>query len=139
MQKGIASTGSTWKKMPAKAFMMSIRNDTCVDYNRAGVPLIEIVTEPDIRSGEEAYAYLTELRKLLRYLEICDGNMEEGSMRCDANISVRKKGDAKLGTKVEVKNLNSIRNVKRAIEHEAKRMIGLLQNGRTYHPANPQL
>lgn len=102
---------------------------TCVDYNRAGVPLIEIVTEPDIRSGDEAYAYLTVLRRLLRYLEICDGNMEEGSMRCDANISVRKKGDEKLGTKVEVKNLNSIRNVKRAIEHEAARMIAMVQQG----------
>jgi len=106
-------------------------NNTCVDYNRAGVPLIEIVTEPDIRSGEEAYAYLTELRKLLRYLEICDGNMEEGSMRCDANISIRKKGDPKLGTRVEVKNLNSIRNVKRAIEYESKRLIDLVENGDT--------
>ncbi|THU37231.1 Asp-tRNA(Asn)/Glu-tRNA(Gln) amidotransferase subunit GatB [Niastella caeni] len=104
-------------------------NNTCVDYNRAGVPLVEIVTEPDIHSGDEAYAYLTELRKLLRYLEICDGNMEEGSMRCDANISVRKKGDPKLGTKVEVKNLNSIRNVKRAIEHEAKRLIDIVELG----------
>ncbi len=103
--------------------------NTCVDYNRAGVPLIEIVTEPDIRNGDEAYAYLTELRKLLRYLEICDGNMEEGSMRCDANISVRLKGETMLGTKVEVKNLNSIRNVKRAIEIEAKRMIDELENG----------
>lgn len=100
---------------------------TCVDLNRAGVPLIEIVTEPDIRSADEAYAYLTEIRKRLRYLEVCDGNMEEGSMRCDANISVRKKGDTKLGTKVEVKNLNSIRNVKRAIEFEAKRLIELLE------------
>jgi len=105
--------------------------NTCVDLNRAGVPLVEIVTEPDIRSGDEAYAYLTELRKLLRYLEICDGNMEEGSMRCDANVSVRKKGDPKLGTKVEVKNLNSIRNVKRAIEYEAKRMIEVIENGGT--------
>jgi aspartyl-tRNA(Asn)/glutamyl-tRNA(Gln) amidotransferase subunit B len=102
---------------------------SCVDYNRAGVPLIEIVTEPDIRSSEEAFNYLTELRKILRYLEICDGNMEEGSMRCDANVSIRKKGETKLGTKVEVKNLNSIRNVKRAIEYEAKRMIGLVENG----------
>lgn len=102
---------------------------TCVDLNRAGVPLIEIVTEPDIRSGEEAYAYLTEIRKRLRYLGICDGNMEEGSMRCDANISVRKKGDTTLGTKVEVKNLNSIRNVKRAIELEAERLISLLEKG----------
>ena len=103
--------------------------NTSVDYNRAGVPLIEIVTEPALTSGEDAYAFLTELRKLLRYLEICDGNMEEGSMRCDANISVRKKGAATLGTKVEVKNLNSIRNVKRAIEHETKRMIELVENG----------
>lgn len=102
---------------------------TCVDLNRAGVPLIEMVTEPDLRSGEEAYAYLTEVRKLLRYLEVCDGNMEEGSMRCDANISIRKKGDTKLGTKVEVKNLNSIRNVKRAIEWEAKRLIELAEAG----------
>ena len=104
-------------------------NNTCVDYNRAGVPLIEIVTEPDLRSSDEAYAYLTELRKTLRYLEICDGNMEEGSMRCDANISIRKKGDPKLGTRVEVKNLNSIRNVKRAIEFEAKRLIDIVESG----------
>jgi aspartyl-tRNA(Asn)/glutamyl-tRNA(Gln) amidotransferase subunit B len=103
--------------------------NTSVDYNRAGVPLIEIVTEPALNSGEEAYAFLSELRKLLRYLEICDGNMEEGSMRCDANISIRKKGVTTLGTKVEVKNLNSIRNVKRAIEHETRRMIELVDNG----------
>ena len=102
---------------------------TCIDYNRAGTPLIEIVSEPDLRSGTEAFAFLTEIRKLVRYLEICDGNMEEGSLRCDANISVRKKGDNKLGTKVEVKNLNSIRNVKRAIEAEAKRLIELLDAG----------
>jgi aspartyl-tRNA(Asn)/glutamyl-tRNA(Gln) amidotransferase subunit B len=106
-------------------------NNTCIDYNRAGTPLIEIVSEPDIRSSDEAYSYLTELRKLVRYLEVCDGNMEEGSFRCDANISVRKKGDTKLGTRVEVKNLNSIRNVKRAIDFEAKRLIDLLENGET--------
>jgi aspartyl-tRNA(Asn)/glutamyl-tRNA(Gln) amidotransferase subunit B len=106
-------------------------DETALDYNRAGVPLLEIVTEPDIRSGDEAYAYLTELRKLVRYLEICDGNMEEGSLRCDANISVRKMGDKKLGTRVEVKNLNSIKNVKIAIEHEASRLIALLENGET--------
>src|SRR5436190_1469295 len=103
--------------------------NTGVDFNRAGVPLIEIVSEPDIRSGEEAYAYLTELRKLVRYLEICDGNMEEGSLRCDANISVRKKGETKLGTRAEIKNLNSIRNVKRAIEFESKRMIDMFEQG----------
>lgn len=105
--------------------------NTCVDYNRAGVPLIEIVTEPVIHSAEDAFAYLTELRKLLRYVGVCDGNMEEGSMRADANVSVRKKGDTRLGTKVEVKNLNSIRNVKRAIEFEAKRLVDLLESGGT--------
>jgi len=98
-----------------------------LDFNRAGMPLLEIVTEPDLRSAEEAFAYVSEIRKLVRYLEICDGNMEEGSLRCDANVSVRKKGDEKLGTKVEVKNLNSIRNVKRAIEIEADRLIALLE------------
>lgn len=103
--------------------------NTCVDYNRAGTPLVEIVTEPDIRSADEAFAYISEIRKLVRYLEICDGNMEEGSLRCDANISVRRKGDTKLGTRVEVKNLNSIRNVKRAIEYESKRLIGMLEKG----------
>ncbi len=103
--------------------------NTCMDYNRAGVPLIEIVTEPDMHSSEEASAYLTELRKILRYLDICDGNMEEGSMRCDANVSIRLKGDKALGTKVEVKNLNSIRNTRRAIEFEARRMIVLAEQG----------
>jgi aspartyl-tRNA(Asn)/glutamyl-tRNA(Gln) amidotransferase subunit B len=105
--------------------------NSSIDYNRAGTPLIEIVSEPDLRSGEEAFAYLTEVRKLIRYLEICDGNMEEGSLRCDANISVRKKGDLKLGTRVEVKNLNSIRNVKKAIEAEAGRLIEILEAGGT--------
>ena len=105
--------------------------NTCIDYNRAGTPLIEIVSEPDLRGGDEAFAYLTEVRKLVRYLEICDGNMEEGSLRCDANISVRKKGDTKLGTRVEVKNLNSIRNVKRAIETEATRLIDMVEKGET--------
>jgi aspartyl-tRNA(Asn)/glutamyl-tRNA(Gln) amidotransferase subunit B len=107
-----------------------IPDATALDFNRAGVPLIEIVTEPDLSNADEAYAYLTELRKTLRYLEICDGNMEEGSMRCDANISVRLKGDRVLGTKVEVKNLNSIRNVKRAIEIEARRLVELHATGK---------
>lgn len=103
--------------------------NTCIDYNRAGTALIEIVTEPDISSAEEAFAYLTVIRRMVRYLGICDGNMEEGSLRCDANISVRRKGEKILGTKVEVKNLNSIRNVKRAIEAESARLIALLENG----------
>ncbi len=106
-------------------------HNTSIDYNRAGTPLIEIVSEPDLRSGDEAYSYLTELRKRVRYLEICDGNMEEGSFRCDANISVRKKGETKLGTRVEVKNLNSIRNVKRAIEYEADCLVQMLESGET--------
>ena len=103
--------------------------DTLVDLNRAGTPLLEIVTEPDLRSSAEAYQYLTEVRKLVRYLEICDGNMEEGSMRCDANISVRLKGDSKFGTKVEVKNMNSIRNVQKAIEFEINRQIEVIESG----------
>ena len=103
--------------------------DTLIDLNRAGVPLIEIVSEPDISSSEQAGAYLTELRKVLRYLEICDGNMEEGSMRCDANISVRKKGASEFGNRCEVKNLNSIRNVQRAIEYEFQRQVELVKAG----------
>src|ERR1700743_1266863 len=102
---------------------------TSVDLNRAGTPLIEMVTEPDIHSADEAYAYLTEVRKILRYLDICDGNMEEGSMRCDANISVRLKGATAYGNRCEVKNLNSIRNVQRAIEHEFNRQIQVIENG----------
>ncbi len=102
-----------------------------VDYNRAGVPLIEIVSEPDLHSGDEAAAYLTEIRKLVRTLNVCDGNMEEGSLRCDANISIRLKGDPKLGTKVEIKNLNSIRFLKKAIDHEVMRMIDMKEKGET--------
>lgn len=101
---------------------------TCIDLNRAGVPLLEIVSEPDMHTAEEAFAYVTELRKLVRHLGICDGNMEEGSLRCDANISIRLAGEKGLGTKVEVKNLNSIRNVKRAIEYEINRLIHLADN-----------
>jgi aspartyl-tRNA(Asn)/glutamyl-tRNA(Gln) amidotransferase subunit B len=93
--------------------------DSLVDLNRAGVPLLEMVSEPEIANGEEAYAYLTEVRKLVRYLDICDGNMEEGSMRCDANVSVRLKGSKTFGKKVEVKNMNSIRNVQRAIDYDS--------------------
>ena len=103
--------------------------DSLIDLNRAGTPLLEMVTEPDLRSGEEAYAYLTEVRKLVRYLDICDGNMEEGSLRCDANISVRRKGSKVFGKKVEVKNMNSFRNVQRAIDHEIKRQIDLIEAG----------
>jgi aspartyl-tRNA(Asn)/glutamyl-tRNA(Gln) amidotransferase subunit B len=100
-----------------------------IDYNRAGTPLIEIVTEPDMHSAEEAGLFVSEIRKLVRWIDICDGNMEEGSLRCDANVSIRLKGETKLGVKAEVKNLNSIRNVRKAIEFEIERMIRLLENG----------
>jgi len=100
-----------------------------VDLNRAGVPLIEIVTEPDIRSSEEASALLTEMRKLVRFLDVSDGNMEEGSLRCDANISIRRKGEVEFGTRCEVKNLNSIRNVRRAMDFEFGRQLAVLESG----------
>jgi len=107
--------------------------DTLIDLNRAGVALVEMVSYPDLSSSQEAYNYLTEIRKLVRYLDVCDGNMEEGSLRCDANVSVRLKGAEKLGTKVEVKNMNSIRNVQRAIEFEFRRQCAALENGETIY------
>ena len=112
-----------------KSIHLDEQADTLVDFNRAGVPLIEIVTNPEIRSSEEAHAFLAEIRKLVRYLEICDGNMEEGSLRCDANVSVMLKGATEFGKKVEVKNMNSIRNVQRAIDREVDRQIEELENG----------
>ncbi|MEA1996342.1 MAG: Asp-tRNA(Asn)/Glu-tRNA(Gln) amidotransferase subunit GatB [Gemmatimonadota bacterium] len=102
---------------------------TAVDLNRCGTPLIEIVSEPEIRSAAEAYAYLCRLRQTLLYLGVCDGNMEEGSLRCDANISVRKKGEHALGTRTEVKNMNSFRGVERAINYEVERQISVLESG----------
>jgi len=105
--------------------------DTLIDLNRAGTPLIEIVTEPCIHSADEAFLFVTEVRKLVRWIGICDGNMEEGSLRCDANISIRLKGTSTLGTRVEVKNLNSIRNIKKAIEFEIDRLIQITETGGT--------
>ncbi|MBI3450903.1 MAG: Asp-tRNA(Asn)/Glu-tRNA(Gln) amidotransferase subunit GatB [Acidobacteria bacterium] len=99
-----------------------------VDFNRSGTPLIEIVSKPDIRTSEEAYLYLTRLRSILLYVEVCDGNMEEGSLRCDANVSIRRPGET-LGTRAEIKNLNSFRNVQRAIEYEIARQAELLDGG----------
>ena len=101
--------------------------NTLIDLNRAGVPLLEIVTEPVLKSSEEAYQYVTEIRKLLRYLDICDGNMEEGSMRCDVNVSIMPKGSHQFGKRVEIKNLNSIRNVQRSIDFEICRHASLLE------------
>ncbi|MDP2912121.1 MAG: Asp-tRNA(Asn)/Glu-tRNA(Gln) amidotransferase subunit GatB [Candidatus Omnitrophota bacterium] len=101
-----------------------------IDFNRSGIPLLEIVTEPDMNSPEEAYLYLTALKSVLEYLDVSDCNMEEGSLRCDANISLRKKGDATLGTKTEIKNMNSFKGVKAALEYEAKRQMDSLEDGR---------
>jgi aspartyl-tRNA(Asn)/glutamyl-tRNA(Gln) amidotransferase subunit B len=114
-----------------KSMHLAGETDTLVDFNRAGVPLIEIVSNPEIKTSEEANAYLTEIRKLVRYLDICDGNMEEGSLRCDANISVMLNGAKEFGKKVEVKNMNSIRNVQRAIDHEIDRQIEEIEKGKT--------
>ena len=100
-----------------------------VDLNRAGEPLIEIVSEPDISDADEAVAYLKKLRSILRYIGVCDGNMEEGSLRCDANVSIRPKGSEKLGTKVEIKNVNSFRFIQRAIEYEIKRQEAVIESG----------
>ncbi|RRN77344.1 Asp-tRNA(Asn)/Glu-tRNA(Gln) amidotransferase subunit GatB, partial [Pseudoxanthomonas sp. SGD-10] len=102
---------------------------TLIDLNRAGVPLLEVVSEPVISSGEEAAAYLSELRKIVRYLGVCDGNMEEGSMRCDANISVRLKGEKNLGKRCEVKNLNSVKHLQKAIEYEIRRQVSIIESG----------
>src|SRR5690606_17787735 len=114
-----------------KSLHLAEEDDTFVDLNRAGVPLIEIVTEPCIQSSEEAAALMAEIRKMVRYLGICDGNMEEGSLRCDANVSVMLRGATTLGRKVEIKNMNSIRNVQRAIDYEIERQIAAVEAGET--------
>lgn len=102
---------------------------TLIDVNRCGVPLIEIVSEPDIRTSEEALFYLQSIKQIVQYLEICDGNMEEGSLRCDANVSVRIKGEEQLGTKTEIKNMNSFKNVEKAIDFEIRRQIEIIEEG----------
>ncbi len=108
---------------------LAVPDATLADYNRAGTPLIEIVGEPDLRSPEEAYAYLTALKSVLTYTGVCDGNMEEGSLRCDANVSIREKGSAPFGTRVELKNLNSFRNVERALRFEIARQEEVVRSG----------
>jgi len=102
---------------------------TLIDLNRAGTPLIEIVSEPDLRTPQEAYAYLRKIKQIVQYLEVCDGNMEEGSLRCDANVSIRPRGQKELGTRTELKNMNSFRNVERAIAFEIDRQIELVESG----------
>lgn len=105
-----------------------IEGASLVDYNRAGIPLLEIVSAPDLRSPEEAYAYLTALKAILQYLEVSDCNMEEGSLRCDANVSIRRRGETALGTKAEIKNLNSFKAVQKAIQYEIERQIDVVEN-----------
>ena len=104
---------------------------TGIDLNRAGTPLLEIVSEPDMRSSAEAVAYAKTLHSLVRWIDICDGNMQEGSFRCDANVSVRPQGSDKLGTRCEIKNLNSFRFLEKAIDYEARRQIEILEDGGT--------
>ena len=105
------------------------KDKSFVDFNRAGTPLLEIVTRPDLKSGKEAFYYLQQLRQILRFIDICDGNMEEGSLRCDANVSIRPKGTKKLGTRAEVKNMNSFRNVEKAINFEIERQKEIILSG----------
>jgi aspartyl-tRNA(Asn)/glutamyl-tRNA(Gln) amidotransferase subunit B len=114
-----------------KSLHEDFQGQTGVDLNRAGTPLLEIVSEPDMRSAKEAVAYLKAIHSLVRYLEICDGNMQEGSFRCDANVSVRPKGQDKLGTRAELKNINSFRYVEKAINYEVERQIAIIEGGGT--------
>ena len=120
-----ASRARTWRRMPASRCTRACRALSGIDLNRAGTPLIEIVSEPDMRSAKEAVAYLKKIHTLVRYLEICDGNMQEGSFRCDANVSVRRRGAEKFGTRAEIKNLNSFRFVEKAINYEVARQIDM--------------
>ncbi len=122
------------KLVHAGAERLSGSDYSLVDFNRAGVPLCEIVSGPDLRSGAEAAEYAQELRRIVRYLGVCDGNMQEGSLRCDVNISVRPVGETRLGTKVEIKNMNSFNAIQRAIDYEAKRQITALESGERLVP-----
>ncbi len=115
------------KSMHSEHYVSS--DETLIDVNRCGVPLLEIVSEPDIRTPNEAYTYLVKLRQIVRYLGVCDGNMEEGSLRCDANVSVRPVGETKLGVKTELKNMNSFKSVEKALEYEINRQISVLKDG----------
>ena len=128
-QKRIGITRIHMEEDAGKLIHDSHRPISHVDYNRTGVPLMEIVSEPDIRFPEEAGAYLRNLRAILRYLDICDGNMEEGSFRCDANISIRPMGDSVLGTRTEIKNLNSFKHVEKALEYEIVRQKEIIADG----------
>lgn len=128
--KTIGITRAHLEEDAGKSLHEDYQNQTGIDLNRAGTPLLEIVSEPDMRSPTEAVAYLRKLHSLVRYIEICDGNMQEGSFRCDANVSIRPRGQEKLGTRTELKNINSFRFVERAIEIEIIRQIEILEDGK---------
>ena len=128
-RKTIGITRAHLEEDAGKSLHEGLRGMSGIDLNRAGTPLLEIVSEPDMRSAKEAVAYLKKVHTLVRYLEICDGNMQEGSFRCDANVSVRPKGAQKLGTRAELKNLNSFRFIEKAINYEVERQIEILEGG----------
>jgi aspartyl-tRNA(Asn)/glutamyl-tRNA(Gln) amidotransferase subunit B len=127
--KTVGITRAHLEEDAGKSLHEGLANATGIDLNRAGTPLLEIVSEPDMRSAKEAVAYMKKVHTLVRYLEICDGNMQEGSFRCDANVSVRPKGEEKLGTRAEIKNLNSFRFVEKAIQYEIARQVELIESG----------
>jgi aspartyl-tRNA(Asn)/glutamyl-tRNA(Gln) amidotransferase subunit B len=128
-RKTIGITRAHLEEDAGKSLHEDFHGLTGIDLNRAGTPLLEIVSEPDLRSAKEAVAYMKKLHALVRYLEICDGNMQEGSFRCDANVSIRPKGQEKFGTRAEIKNLNSFRFVEKAINYEIERQIEILESG----------
>jgi aspartyl-tRNA(Asn)/glutamyl-tRNA(Gln) amidotransferase subunit B len=128
-KKRIGITRAHLEEDAGKSLHEGLQGVSAIDLNRAGTPLLEIVSEPDLRSAKEAVAYMKKVHTLVRYLEICDGNMQEGSFRCDANVSVRPKGQEKLGTRAEIKNLNSFRYVEKAILYEIERQVELIESG----------
>ena len=129
--KTVGVTRAHLEEDAGKSLHEGLANASGIDLNRAGTPLLEIVSEPDMRSAKEAVAYMKKVHTLVRYLEICDGNMQEGSFRCDANVSVRRRGREKFGTRAEIKNLNSFRFVEKAIQYETARQIELIESGGT--------
>jgi aspartyl-tRNA(Asn)/glutamyl-tRNA(Gln) amidotransferase subunit B len=130
-EKVIGITRAHLEEDAGKSMHGDFHGQTGIDLNRAGTPLLEIVSEPDMRSAKEAVAYMKKIHSLVQYLEICDGNMQEGSFRCDSNVSVRPKGQKEFGTRTELKNINSFRNVERAINVEIERQIELIEDGGT--------
>ena len=130
-EKTIGITRAHLEEDAGKSMHEDFQGQTGVDLNRAGTPLLEIVSEPDMRSAKEAVAYMKKIHSLVSYIDMCDGNMQEGSFRCDANVSVRPVGQAEYGTRTELKNINSFRNVERAINIEVERQIELLEDGGT--------